>query len=80
MATSSEDSDDMSNQRQIGAARTSDVGIVVPMTPPASLGLGLCDSKRVLDPDKQADLDRDLAELVRVRREAEARSGNIRLS
>ena len=68
------------DQAERGIERTPDSGVVTPAHRPASLGLGLCDSRKVLDVDKQASLDRDLADLVRVRREAEAKSGNIRLS
>lgn len=45
-----------------------------------ALGLGLCETASVLTVDSQTKLDEDLAELVQMRKEAEAKAGSVRLS
>lgn len=47
---------------------------------PPAFGAGLCDSAEVLTPEARAQLNKDLATLAQERRDAEAASGNVRLS
>lgn len=35
--------------------------------PPAALGLGLCDTRRIMSPENIAALDKDLADIARAR-------------
>lgn len=51
-----------------------------PAEPVQSRGLGLCDPRKVMSPSERAQLQRDLASMVQARRDAEAKSGNVRLS
>lgn len=53
---------------------------ILPERQPARYGLGLCNPNNVILPREQAELDRDMAQLQSVRREAESKSGSIRLS
>jgi hypothetical protein len=55
-------------------------GVVVPEHQPASFGLGLCDQQNILHASEQAALEKDVSHFIRVRQEAEAKSGSIRLS
>jgi len=54
-------------------------GVVFPPQPKAARSLGLCDTERILSNTERVALDRDVADLLQVRREAEARSTSIRL-
>ena len=48
------------------------------VSPPGkSIGLNLCDPRQILSPQQQEELDRDLAEMARVRRVAWAKSQHL---
>jgi hypothetical protein len=45
-----------------------------------SLGLGLCETNRLLTPQQRARKNSDLAKLAQARGDAAAKSGSVRLS
>ncbi len=41
--------------------------IRVPVSPPAALGLGLCDINKIMTPEQIAELDKDLSDIAHAR-------------